>query len=89
MLRITKVVDSGSDVTLKLEGQLASEWVAEFERECRGALAEHRRVFLDLQDVTFVDLVGVRTIQALACVALHIVNCPTILLELIDPKLWS
>ncbi|MFB3121881.1 MAG: hypothetical protein ACE10H_06805 [Candidatus Binatia bacterium] len=47
MLRITKVAESPSLVTMKLEGKLASDWVPLLEGECLTRLKENRKVLLD------------------------------------------
>ena len=86
MLRITKVIDDGSRITLRLEGQLAADWVAEFETECRVALAQHARVRLDFTDVTFVDRRGASALERLACDKLDIVNCPGLIRELLESR---
>lgn len=61
MLRITKTIgEDSSDVTLKLEGRLAFEWIPLLEGECLQYLREQRRVRLDFSDVTFVDENGLK-----------------------------
>jgi len=47
VLRITKVAESPSLVTMKLEGKLASDWVPLLEGECLTRLKENRKVLLD------------------------------------------
>ena len=83
MLRITKLSQRGTDVTLKLEGRLASDWVTELETQCRHLLAEGRRVRLDFEDVTFVDARGARALNELACEELKVVNCRVLVGELL------
>ncbi len=55
VLRITKVAEDSSTVTMKLEGKLASDWVPLLEGECLICLTEKRKVLLDFSEVTFVD----------------------------------
>ncbi len=75
MLRITKVEESPTLVTLKLEGKIASDWVSLLERECLGVLQEKRKVGLDLSDVTFVDGSGVEMLGRMEAEGIHVINC--------------
>ena len=75
MLRITKVDESPTLVTMKLEGKIASDWVSLLERECLGVLQEKRKVVLDLSDVTFVDGSGVEMLGKMAAEVIHVINC--------------
>ncbi len=75
MLRITKVEESPTLVTLKLEGKIASDWVSLLERECLGVLQGERKVVLDLSDVTFVDGGGVEILGRMAAEGIHVINC--------------
>ena len=65
MLRITKVAEDSSTVTMKLEGKLASDWVPLLEGECLTCLKENRKVLLDFSEVTFVDGRGVELLNKL------------------------
>ena len=38
MLRITEVVDHGTETTLHVEGRIVSEWVGVLKEECRRVL---------------------------------------------------
>jgi anti-anti-sigma regulatory factor len=80
MLRIT-ASETPTAVTLKLEGRIASAWVAELRNECQARLHGRRRLRLDFQHVTFVDRSGVLMLRELACPQLSIVNCPTLVRE--------
>ncbi len=75
MLRITKVDESPTLVTMKLEGKIASDWVSLLERECLGVLQEKRKVGLDLSDVTFVDGSGVEMLGRMAAEGINVINC--------------
>ena len=66
VLRITKVAEDSSTVTMKLEGKLASDWVPLLEGECLTCLNEKRKVLLDFSEVTFVDGRGVELLSKLA-----------------------
>ena len=84
MLRITKVTENGTAVTLKLEGQIASAWVGEFELECGRWLEQQRCLHLDFRDVTFVDTRGRKALARLRGVDVEIFNCPALIRELLD-----
>ncbi len=75
MLRITKVDESPTLVTMKLEGKIASDWVSLLERECLGVLQEKRKVVLDLSDVRFVDEGGVEMLGRMTAEGIHVINC--------------
>jgi ABC-type transporter Mla MlaB component len=87
MLRITKISGNGTTVTLKLEGQIVSDWVRELERECRVALAQGRRVHLDFAHVTFVDEPGCALLRNLVCDELDIVHCPALIRSFLDDRM--
>jgi anti-anti-sigma regulatory factor len=86
MLRITKINGNEATVTLKLEGQIVSDWVRELERECRVALAQGRRVHLDFTHVTFVDERGCASLRNLVSDQLDIVQCPALIRSLLDDR---
>ena len=75
MLRITKVSESLSLVTMKLEGRITADWVSLLEGECLGVLQEKRKLGLDLLDVTFVDGSGVEMLGRMAAEGIHVINC--------------
>ncbi len=74
MLRITKIDENSSQVTLKLEGRLASEWVPLLEGECLKSLKEKRKVLLDFSDVTFVDENGAKVLGRLAAESVELID---------------
>ena len=84
MLRITKVDEDCSAVTLRLEGQIVSAWAGELGLECRRSFAQHRRVHLDFAHVTFVDEHGCKLLRSLAGDQLDIVNCPALIQSVLD-----
>ena len=84
MLRITKVSEDSSTVTMKLEGKLASEWVPLLEGECLTCLKEDRKVFLDFSEVTFVDGPGAEMVQKLAGEGIKVVDCCELIKELLE-----
>ncbi len=75
MLRIS-VVDSTSDaMTLLLEGQVTGDAVDTLNSSCDQALAEGRRLTLNLAGVSFVDRKGVALFHRLATRQVRVVNC--------------
>jgi anti-anti-sigma regulatory factor len=77
MLRITEVVDRGTETTLHVEGRIVSEWVGVLQEECRRVLQESsRRLRLDLGAVTFMDPRGVLALRGLATAGVALVNSP-------------
>jgi anti-anti-sigma regulatory factor len=83
MLRIT-ASETPTLVTLRLEGRIAADWVAELKNECQRRLNGRRRLHLDFQHVSFVDRSGALMLQELACEQLRIVNCPTLVRESLE-----
>jgi hypothetical protein len=84
MLRIQKVADSGTEITLQVEGRIVTEWVAVLEGECWQALREPlQQLRLDLGAVTFIDPRGVVAVRRLVTEGVIIVNSP----EFIDDLL--
>jgi anti-anti-sigma regulatory factor len=77
MLRITEVVDRGTETTLRVEGRIVSEWVRVLQEECRRVLQESsRQLRLDLRAVTFIDPRGVLALRGLATAGVALVNSP-------------
>ena len=83
MLRITRMAESLSQVTLKLEGRIISEWVSVVERECLTWLHEKRQVSLDCSEVTFIDRRGLEMLQRIASSHLQVINASTLIEELL------
>jgi anti-anti-sigma regulatory factor len=84
MLRITEVVDSGSETTLHVEGRIVTEWVAVLQEECWRILQQSgRRLRLDLGAVTFIDPRGLLALRGLTMKGAALVNSP----EFIDALL--
>ena len=84
MLRITKVAEDSSTVTMKLEGKLASDWVPLLEGECLTCLKDNRKVLLDFSEVTFVDGRGVEMLSKLAGEGIKVVDCCELIKELLE-----
>ena len=77
MLRITEVVDRGTETTLYVEGRIVSEWVGVLQEECRRVLQESsRRLRLDLGAVTFIDPRGLLALRWLRMEGVALINSP-------------
>lgn len=83
MLRITRVAESASWTTLRVEGRIVAEWVPVLEQECQLALEDNRPVRLDLSAVTFIDDGGVAALRRLGANELEITKCPEFIRELL------
>ena len=88
VLRITKIRETLSSATLRVEGRVASEWVSVLEAESLRWLGEKRTVVLDFSDVSFIDGRGVETLRRIHSKHLRIVNCPPLLAELLNGEEW-
>ena len=84
MLRITKISENGSTVTLKLEGKVHADWVSLLEQECRALISQKKTVLLDFSDVTFMDDRGVDMIRRLPARSIKIINGDAFIEDLID-----
>jgi anti-anti-sigma regulatory factor len=82
MLRITRVNSPGT-ITLKLEGRLIGPWVDELEAAVGRALADARAVRLDLDNVSFADADGTRTLRKLVDRGVGIAACSNFVAELL------
>ena len=92
MLRITEVVDRGTETTLCVEGRIVSEWVGLLQEECRRVLQESsRRLRLDLGAVTFIDPRGLLALRRLAMAGVALVNSPAFIDALLkgESESWA
>jgi anti-anti-sigma regulatory factor len=84
MLRITRINESQSLITLKVEGQIISEWVSLLEKEALSSLQEKQEVVLDFADVTFINHNGVEMLQKISAENIRIVNCCPLIKDLLN-----
>ena len=75
VLRITIGAGTRTRATLKLEGRVVAGWAPLLERECLRLRGSWSAVVLDLAGVTFVDRLGVETLQRLSRAGIEI-RCP-------------
>lgn len=86
MLRITQTSEGSSDVRLKLEGRVVSDWVPLLREECLRMLKKKKRVWLDFSDVTFVDDRGVEMLKELAGEGVKLLNCSALVESLLEQE---
>ena len=79
MLRITKVDESQTHVTLRVEGKILSRWVTELEREAGRWLRSDRRVVLDFAGVQFVGSQGADMLKRVTTKNVQIINCSALI----------
>jgi len=66
VLRITKIEEDGSSVTLKVEGRIMSEGVDVLELECLKWLDQNEKVQLECSAVSYIDGRGVEMLKSMA-----------------------
>jgi anti-anti-sigma regulatory factor len=65
MLKISIVESSKQLVKVRLEGHLGGPWVEALRKVCEGELTDHKRLIVDLADVSFVDRDGITLLTRL------------------------
>ncbi len=83
MLRITKVTESPSLVTMKLEGRISAGWVSLLEQECRKVLRGRRELILDFSEVRFVDDRAVEMLGKMSGKKIRVINCCDLIKDLL------
>ncbi|HWQ34961.1 MAG TPA: STAS domain-containing protein [Blastocatellia bacterium] len=81
MLRITENGSTEETTTLRLEGQMIGQGVAEVQKICEQYLAEGRRLVLDLAEMLFVDRSGVALLRELMRREVRLTRCSPFLTE--------
>jgi anti-anti-sigma regulatory factor len=85
MLRITKMVENGSVVKLRLDGTITSESFAEIDRTRAQYQSEaNRRVVLDMAGVTFMQTDPAQKLAQLKRDSLRIINCSPFIAALLE-----
>ena len=85
MLRITKIEEDGSPVTLKLEGKVRDQWVWLLESECRALLRHKKTVLLDFTGVDYMDEHGAEMVRSLPLGHVKVMNPPSFIQGLLEP----
>ena len=86
MLRITRLIETPFEVTLKLEGKIVSDWVELLEKEIRTLIKEGRTVNLDCSGVKYVDERAVELLRMVADRKLKIVNATALIQDLMERR---
>lgn len=84
MLRITRIGESLSLITLKVEGQIISEWVPILEKEALASLQNKEEVVLDFSEVTFINQKGVEMLKKISAENIRIINCSPLIQDLLN-----
>ena len=84
MLRITRLAENASSVTLKVEGYIVSGSVAVLEQECKASFEGGRRVILDFSEVRYLDRRGIQILKRLLAEDVRIINCPELIQERLE-----
>ena len=70
-------------MTLRVEGQIVSKWVAELERETKRLLQSERRVVLDFAGVKFIGSQGAEMVKRITTDNVEIINCSALIKDLL------
>ena len=81
MVKISVTESTGEAMTLLIEGAVIRDAVDELDSCCGRALAESRRLTLDMAGVSFVDRKGVALFRRLAAHQVSVVNCSAFVAE--------
>jgi ABC-type transporter Mla MlaB component len=81
MLKISIVNESRATICFQLEGSLIGPWVEELNRLSEAALADSKKVSLDLERLRFVDLDGAALLKSLAEREVAQLNCSPFIRE--------
>ena len=84
MLRITRMSERPTFITLKVEGKVISEWVSILEREALDSLQGKEEVILDFSDVTFINQSGIEMLKRIAAENIRIINCSPLIFNLLN-----
>jgi ABC-type transporter Mla MlaB component len=83
MLRVSRVNSHNSIPTLKVEGKLRGQWVAELGRACDELSCFPASLSLDLSSVTFVDSPGLELLRDLLARGVTLAACSGLVAELL------
>jgi len=81
MIRISITESAGSAETVLIEGKVVGDAVDELNSYCDQALAEGRRLSLDVAGVSFIDRKGVALFHRLAAHQVSVANCSAFVAE--------
>jgi len=81
MLKITKLQQTRREITLKLEGSVTDEIMAEMTTAFEDALSSDHRLRLDMSDVAFIERRSIPFFQSLMDRQVELFNCTPFILE--------
>jgi hypothetical protein len=81
VLRISCVEAADEAVTLRLEGQVRGPWVEALRSSCEPLLTSGRGLFLDLTDVSFIDMEGIALCRRLKERRVALLHCSPFVAE--------
>ncbi len=84
MLRITRFEENRSQLRLKLEGRIISNWVHILREECQNIAQTYSTVELDLADISFIDSLGAKILKELQSNGFHLINCSPLVKDIIN-----
>ena len=74
MLRISVNEAVSEAVTLRLDGQVAGQWVKLLQKTCEAELKKGARVIIDLRNVSFADRYGIALLRSLTDRRVEVLN---------------
>jgi anti-anti-sigma regulatory factor len=86
MLKISIEKSSNQVTTVRPEGQIAGRWVESLRKACEGELNDHKRLIVDLADVSFVDRHGITLLTQLRTRQVVLASPQPFVAELLKPK---
>jgi hypothetical protein len=86
MVRISVTESTCNAMTLLIEGKVIGDAVDELNSCCDQALAEGRRLTLDVAGVSFIDRKGVALFRRLAAHQVSVLNCSAFIAEQIKVR---
>jgi len=86
MIRITPKHNLDQEIALRVEGRLAGDHVALFEREVRKALENADVVRLDISHVSYADAAGVAAMQRLPENRVIVDRCSLVMSEWLNAE---
>ena len=81
MLKITRVKESKKEITLRLDGRVAGQWIELLRESAESALEEGLQLTLDLKNICFIDCEGLALIKNLMGRRVQQVNAPLFVAE--------
>ena len=86
MLKISIMGSSRTRSTVRLEGHISGPWVEALRKACDAELTDHKRMLLDIADVSFVDRDGIRLLTELQTRRVALLNPQPFVAELLKSE---